>query len=73
MKDKVKKAISVLEVNKLLSSRQTEFCECADIAIKALEMQYKMIEHCEGACTACPYYNPNFGEHCLNDFIININ
>lgn len=68
MKDKIKKAISVLEVNKLISSSQTEFCECADIAIKALEMQYKMMEHCEGSCTDCPYWNPKF-DKCMNDLL----
>ena len=39
MTDKIKRAIAVLEVNKLISSSQTEFCESADLAIQALEKQ----------------------------------
>lgn len=39
MTDKIKKAIAVLEVNKLISSTQTEFCKSVDLAIQALEKQ----------------------------------
>lgn len=48
MTDKIKRAIAVLEVNKLISSSQTEFCESADLAIQALEKQIpkKPIDRC---------------------------
>lgn len=39
MTDKIKRAIGVLEVNKLILSTQTEFCKSADLAIQALEKQ----------------------------------
>lgn len=48
----IKKAIAVLEVNKLMSASQTEFVEVADIAIKALEMQEKLKEYIE-ECKLC--------------------
>ena len=44
----IKRAIVILEANKILSSSQTEFCECADIAIRALEKQIPKIPNYEG-------------------------
>lgn len=43
--NEIKKTVAILEVNKLLSHRQTEFVEAADIAIQALEeiQQYRAI------------------------------
>lgn len=29
-----------------------------NLAIKSLEMQYKMMKHCEGSCEGCQYNNP---------------
>ena len=44
--------------------------EDMEMAIQALKMQQKMKEHCEGSCTMRPYYNPTYGDMCMNDFII---
>jgi len=68
----VKKAIAILEVKKISYERGSEEYKAIELAIKSLEMQYKMMEHCEGSCTGCPYYNSIFGEACMNDFIIDI-
>lgn len=70
MQNKIKRAIAILEANKLISSSQIEFCECTDLAIKALEMQYKMIEHCDKGCIACSYTNPHYSGRCMNNFVI---
>ena len=70
--DDVKKAIAVLEAEKLLCERYSEKYMAIELAIKSLEMQYKMMEHCEGSCTGCSYYNSTFGEECMNDFIIDV-
>ena len=70
LKDKIKKAISVLEVNKITSASQKEFVEAADMAIKALTKQLEMLEHCEGSCVGCPYVNEEPNNECMHDFII---
>lgn len=59
MTDKIKKAIAVLEVNKLISSSQTEFCESVDLAIQALEKQIpKKPKGIDGdLCPNCGTYN----------------
>ena len=74
MEEKIKRAIAILEVNKLISSSQTEFVESADIAIKALEKQLEMLRYCdEHGCAGCVYRNPcNKGNICMNDLIITI-
>ena len=74
MEEKIKKAIKILEVNKMISSSQTEFVESADIAIKALEKQLEMLRYCdEHGCAGCEYRNPCSKENaCMNDLIITI-
>lgn len=68
----IKKAIAVWEAEKLLCERGSEKYKAIELAIKSLEMQCKMMEHCDGSCTVCPYYNSVFGEACMNDFIIDV-
>ena len=59
MEEKISKAIKVLEVNKMISSSQTEFVESSDIAIKALEKQLEMLRYCDEhkCCVGCEYRN----------------
>ena len=66
----IKKAIAVLEIRKLFFNKESETYNAIELSIKSLEMQHKMMERCEGSCIYCPYYNPNFGQECMNDFII---
>lgn len=75
IKEKIKKAIVMLEVNKIMSASQTEFAETADIAIKALIKQLEMLEHCERSCVGCPYTNEDntISDECMNNFIIELN
>ena len=65
----------MLEINKMISSSQTEFVESADIAIKALEKQLEMLRYCDEhkCCVGCEYRNPHGkDETCMNDLIITI-
>ena len=43
--------------------------EDMEMAITALKMQQKMIEHCERKCKGCPCWDGK-SDLCLNDFII---
>ena len=43
--------------------------EDMEMAIKALEIQQKMIEHCERKCGSCPCWDGK-SDICMNDFII---
>lgn len=67
MTDKIKRAIAVLEVNKLISSSQTEFCESVDLAIQALEKQIakKLLD--DGMRIPFSYYCPNCKEELSDD------
>ena len=75
VKERIKKAIAILEVNKIMSHSQTEAVEALDIAIKALEKQIEMLEHCDGSCVRCPYsdLDNSVSDECMNNFIIDLN
>ena len=68
--ENIKKAIAVLEdVKSTYKSDSMEY-EATELAIKALVMQQRMMEHCEGStCTDCQYLR----ESCITDFIIGTN
>lgn len=66
----IQEAIQQLTIQRTFTKGSNAKVEAIDMAIQALKMQQKMMQHCEGSCVGCHYYNPTNGDKCMNDFII---